>query len=80
MLRNKVEGPDLRGFVDKYCENAVCLWWNEKQRRPEHKGKRKYKKRSSRISKKQRFSNEYFEEFLDTGSSSEDEDDIVSER
>ena len=77
LLRIKVGGPDLQGFVNSYCEDAVNLWWNQKQRRVDHKGKRKYKKRSTKITKRPRFSNEYLDEYLGTGSTSEDEDESI---
>ena len=70
MLRIRVEGMELNVFVEKYCSQAVDMWWGEKQRRL-IQGKRSYTEQRMN-SKRAKFSNEFVEEFL-ASSSSEDE-------
>ena len=70
LLRIRVEGPELNVFVEKYCSQAVDIWWGEKQRRL-IQGERSYMARRKN-SKRAKFNNKFIEEFL-ASSSSEDE-------
>ena len=73
LLRIRVEGPGLSQFAQYGCEEAVNLWHNAKQRR--FTGKRKYKSRVEK-KKRQKFTNEFVEQLLETSSSSEEDEDI----
>ena len=41
LLQIKVDGPDLLKVTKYYCDKAVYLWWNQKERLVDHKGKTK---------------------------------------
>ena len=54
VLRIKVEGPDLKEFVEKMCANTVTLWWESKEQHTtqgEHKNYKDRKKKKTKVKK-----------------------------
>ena len=74
LLRIKVEGPTLQGFIKILCKKAVESWWEPKQWRVEQGKWKAYARREqNRENKRPTFSSEFINKFLET-SNSEDED------
>ena len=63
LLRVKIEGPDVCGFAENYRDLAVNMWWEAKDRRPNHQGKRSYKQREGK-QKRQKMTNEFLDNYL----------------
>ena len=79
LLWIKVEGPDLKEFVEKVCANAVTLWWESKRRTTQGKCKN-YKDRKTKP-KWKRSTNTYIDEFLGNISSTDNgSSDLDGER